>query len=104
MCQDKVVAGGLSPNRAAEVLATITGALVLANALGDTAEAAHATQMIEVIVGVDEVADRLVGEELVDLGDDRVGALVAQWPPAPLRQPQPESRAPDLSATDQHQQ
>src|ERR1700684_364949 len=38
MCQDKLVAEGLSPSRAAEVLATITGALVVANALGDTAE------------------------------------------------------------------
>jgi TetR/AcrR family transcriptional repressor of nem operon len=44
MCQDKLVAGGLSPNRAAEVLATITGALVLANALGDTAEYDRATR------------------------------------------------------------
>jgi hypothetical protein len=29
-------------------------------------ETTHATQMIEVVVGVDEVADRLAGEELVD--------------------------------------
>jgi len=44
MCQDKLVAGGLSPSRAAEVLSTITGALVLANALGDTAEYDRATR------------------------------------------------------------
>jgi TetR/AcrR family transcriptional repressor of nem operon len=38
MCQDKLIAEGLSPSKAAEVLSTITGALVVANALGDTAE------------------------------------------------------------------
>jgi TetR/AcrR family transcriptional repressor of nem operon len=35
MCLDKLVAGGLSPNSAAELLATITGAMVIATALGD---------------------------------------------------------------------
>jgi TetR/AcrR family transcriptional repressor of nem operon len=44
MCQDKLVAEGLSPSNAAEVLSTITGALVLANALGDTAEYDRATR------------------------------------------------------------
>ena len=44
MCQDKLIAGGLSPSKAAEVLSTITGALVLANALGDTAEYDRATR------------------------------------------------------------
>jgi TetR/AcrR family transcriptional repressor of nem operon len=44
MCQDKLVAEGLSPSRAAEVLSTITGALVVANALGDTAEYDRATR------------------------------------------------------------
>ena len=43
MCQDKLVATGLSPSRAAEVLSTITGALVVANALGDTAAYDRAT-------------------------------------------------------------
>jgi TetR/AcrR family transcriptional regulator, transcriptional repressor for nem operon len=43
MCQDKLVAEGLSPSNAAQVLSTITGALVLANALGDTAEFDRAT-------------------------------------------------------------
>src|SRR6201984_3139501 len=37
MCQDKLVAGGLSPSQGAQGLSTIKGALVLANALGDTA-------------------------------------------------------------------
>lgn len=37
MCLDKLTAVGLSPNSAAEFLSTITGALVVANALGDTA-------------------------------------------------------------------
>src|ERR1700733_2401058 len=36
MCLDKLVAEGLSANAATEFLSTITGALVLANALGDT--------------------------------------------------------------------
>ncbi len=36
MCLDKLVAEGLSPSQAAEVLSTITGALVVANALCDT--------------------------------------------------------------------
>ena len=44
MCQGKLVAEGLSPGNAAEVLSTITGALVLANALGDTAEYDRATR------------------------------------------------------------
>jgi TetR/AcrR family transcriptional regulator, transcriptional repressor for nem operon len=44
MCQDKLVAEGLSPSNAAEVLSTITGALVVANALGDTAEYDRATR------------------------------------------------------------
>src|ERR1700686_1833058 len=44
MCQDKLVAEGLSPGKAAEVLSTITGALVVANALGDTAEYDRATR------------------------------------------------------------
>jgi TetR/AcrR family transcriptional repressor of nem operon len=43
MCQDKLVAEGLSPSYAAEVLSTITGALVVANALGDTAAYDRAT-------------------------------------------------------------
>jgi TetR/AcrR family transcriptional repressor of nem operon len=43
MCLDKLVAEGLSANNAAEVLSTITGALVVANALGDTAAYDHAT-------------------------------------------------------------
>src|ERR1700747_1299005 len=37
MCQDTLVAKGLSPSKAAGVLSIISGALVLANALGDTA-------------------------------------------------------------------
>jgi TetR/AcrR family transcriptional repressor of nem operon len=43
MCLDKLVTGGLSPNSAAELLATITGAMVLANALGDLAAYDRAT-------------------------------------------------------------
>jgi TetR/AcrR family transcriptional repressor of nem operon len=43
MCSDKLVAEGLSPSNAAEVLSTITGALVVANALGDTAAYDRAT-------------------------------------------------------------
>src|SRR6202044_4219736 len=43
MCQSKLIAEGLSPSKAAEVLSTITGALVVANALRDTAEYDRAT-------------------------------------------------------------
>jgi TetR/AcrR family transcriptional regulator, transcriptional repressor for nem operon len=43
MCQSKLVAEGLSPSKAAEVLSIITGALVVANALRDTAEYDRAT-------------------------------------------------------------
>jgi TetR/AcrR family transcriptional repressor of nem operon len=43
MCLDKLIAEGLSPSRASEVLSTITGALVVANALGDTAAYDRAT-------------------------------------------------------------
>ena len=43
MCQSKLVAEGLSPSKAAEVLSIITGALVVANALCDTAEYDRAT-------------------------------------------------------------
>jgi TetR/AcrR family transcriptional repressor of nem operon len=44
MCLDKLTAEGLSPNKAAEVLSTITGALIVANALGDTAAYDRATR------------------------------------------------------------
>src|ERR1700738_1494142 len=43
MCLDKLVAEGLSPNSAAELLATITGAMVVATALGDLAAYDRAT-------------------------------------------------------------
>jgi len=44
MCLDKLVAEGLSVNAAARVLSTLTGALVLANALGDTGAYDRATK------------------------------------------------------------
>jgi TetR/AcrR family transcriptional repressor of nem operon len=44
MCQKKLVAEGLSPTEASNFLSTITGALVVANALGDTAEYDRATR------------------------------------------------------------
>jgi TetR/AcrR family transcriptional repressor of nem operon len=44
MCQDKLVAAGLDPADAADVLSTITGALVVANAMGDKAEYDRATK------------------------------------------------------------
>lgn len=44
MCQDKLIAEGLSPNKATEFLSTIVGALVVANALRDTAEYDRATK------------------------------------------------------------
>src|SRR5215471_6526804 len=44
MCQKKLVTAGLSPTNAAKLLSTITGALVVANALGDTAEYDRATR------------------------------------------------------------
>ena|ERR1700733_14429765 len=43
MCLDKLIAEGLSPSKAAGLLATITGALVVANALRDTAAYDRAT-------------------------------------------------------------
>jgi TetR/AcrR family transcriptional repressor of nem operon len=46
MCQDKLVAEGLSSSNAAEVLSTITGALVIACALGDTAAYDRATSQL----------------------------------------------------------
>ena len=56
MCLDKLVAEGLSPSNAAEVLSTITGALVVANALGDTAAYDRATSDL---LGRREAAPRL---------------------------------------------
>jgi TetR/AcrR family transcriptional regulator, transcriptional repressor for nem operon len=44
MCLDKLVAGGLSANSAAELLATTTGAMVVANALNDLAAYDRATR------------------------------------------------------------
>ncbi len=46
MCQDKLVSQGLSPNKAAEFLSTIIGALVVASALGDSAEYDRATKSL----------------------------------------------------------
>lgn len=43
MCLDKLTAEGLSANGATEFLSTITGALVVANALGDTGAYDRAT-------------------------------------------------------------
>jgi TetR/AcrR family transcriptional regulator, transcriptional repressor for nem operon len=37
MCLDKLIAEGLSASDAAKFLSTITGALLIANTLGDTA-------------------------------------------------------------------
>jgi TetR/AcrR family transcriptional repressor of nem operon len=44
MCLDKLVAEGLSVNAATAFLSTLTGALVLANALGDTGAYDRATK------------------------------------------------------------
>jgi TetR/AcrR family transcriptional repressor of nem operon len=43
MCLNRLVAAGLSPGKASEVLSLLTGALVIANALGDAAEYDRAT-------------------------------------------------------------
>jgi TetR/AcrR family transcriptional repressor of nem operon len=43
MCLDKMVMAGLSPDRASQLLATITGAMVVANALHDIAAYDRAT-------------------------------------------------------------
>jgi TetR/AcrR family transcriptional regulator, transcriptional repressor for nem operon len=44
MCLDKLMAGGLPSNSAAELLSTITGAMVVANALGDMTAYDRATR------------------------------------------------------------
>jgi TetR/AcrR family transcriptional regulator, transcriptional repressor for nem operon len=44
MCLEKLIAGGLPSNSAAEVLSTITGAMVVANALGDMTAYDRATR------------------------------------------------------------
>ncbi|HET7879999.1 MAG TPA: TetR/AcrR family transcriptional regulator [Acetobacteraceae bacterium] len=44
MCLDKLIAEGLSPGSATEVLSTITGALIVANALGDASAYDRATR------------------------------------------------------------
>jgi TetR/AcrR family transcriptional repressor of nem operon len=44
MCLDKLASEGLSPTSAAEVLSTLTGALVVANAVGDTSLYDRATR------------------------------------------------------------
>ena len=44
MCQKKMIGQGLPPADAANLLSTITGALVVANALRDTAEYDRATR------------------------------------------------------------
>ena len=44
MCLDKLIAGGLPSNSAAELLSTITGAMVVANALGDMTAYDRATR------------------------------------------------------------
>jgi hypothetical protein len=47
MCQDKLVAQGLSPTKAKEFLSTIVGDLVVASALRDTAEYDRATRGLQ---------------------------------------------------------
>jgi len=46
MCQDKMVAEGLTPRKASEFLSTLVGAMVVANALRDTAEYDRATNAV----------------------------------------------------------
>jgi TetR/AcrR family transcriptional repressor of nem operon len=46
VCLDKLVASGLSPDNAAKLLATITGAMVVANALNDIAAYDRATRQL----------------------------------------------------------
>jgi TetR/AcrR family transcriptional repressor of nem operon len=46
MCQDKLVAEGLSPSKASEFLSTLVGAMVVANALRDSAEYDRATSAV----------------------------------------------------------
>jgi TetR/AcrR family transcriptional repressor of nem operon len=46
MCQDRMLATGLSASDAAKVLSTLIGALVVANALGDTSEYDRATRRL----------------------------------------------------------
>lgn len=46
MCLRKIVASGLAPDAAAELLSTITGALILANALGDVGAYDSATRKL----------------------------------------------------------
>jgi TetR/AcrR family transcriptional repressor of nem operon len=44
MHKDKLIAAGLSPNKASELFSTLVGATILANALGDGAEYDRATK------------------------------------------------------------
>jgi hypothetical protein len=46
VCLERLVTAGLSPNRAVQVLATITGAMVVANALDDIAAYDRATRAL----------------------------------------------------------
>jgi len=46
ICSDKLVASGLSPDSATELLATITGAMVVANALNDITAYDRATRQL----------------------------------------------------------
>jgi TetR/AcrR family transcriptional repressor of nem operon len=43
MCQDKMISEGILPTEASKLLSSIVGAIVVANALGDTAEYDRAT-------------------------------------------------------------
>ena len=52
MCLDKLIAAGLSPDGAAKLLATITGAMVVANALGDMDAYDRATAELDAGAGV----------------------------------------------------
>ena len=47
MCQNKLVTQGLSPSRAMEFLSTLTGAMVVANALRDTSLYDRATKHLQ---------------------------------------------------------
>jgi len=58
MCLDKLVAEGLSSERAAELLATITGALVVSNALNDLSNYDRATgELVKAIESVRKPAE-----------------------------------------------
>jgi hypothetical protein len=94
MCLDKLVAGALSQNKAAEFLSTLVGAMVVANSLGDATERVCMPWASDARVKGDGDPIQITPDgRLCEKAVSRAGYLDEIWTSRPLR----HDREPHLS-------